>query len=630
MLFHAEADNSDFNLPYLDREMDIEDFPNAEATNALFPMRTTSFSRKVDDQIEETSSADNSHSADDELMQTRIRSIPIPPSLRRLSRASSASISTSSPNFPHTSQSPHCTSSASRAKLSPMYIVTKFNSHRCRSLKYDEYSGADDSGAEKSSGDSAVALSRVSFRPAARRSFETQPNNRAVDASSNTSQSSASNDSTSLESQFSNGPPRPRVLPSEGTSPSAGIVSPRKQSQINEEAASLLTSFSTNSSSLTDSSPSSNRDRRSNESAAALMAMSPRHHSPLFFDDTQIDRLNRKSRNPLSAEEFARSTCASPSSSPRLQYNYFNESLSDRRLRKPVNNVPIQAPVSLSDLCSPPLSSSVTSIGVQRSLSDGDMSDFLRGFIDVRHRLIVAKKSCDVDIKAIIDDLNVVVENATAHPPIDDASPTSPSFDARETRDADKSENEALSQSLSTIALDDGSNLFSINSEFLASLKLLIDECHGILALDLIGLKTPGKCNQIIQNFLHLQLHWKPAWPCRPYLAKSLLAFSAAARLIQVLELDTKAFYNISLSHEQFQKSAMPPSKSSPPSSFNPSMKSSPLSKKLTSDSHIIFSTPQTPQDPVNSAPVSSVILMEWDKEGIIQYISASCFNVFG
>jgi hypothetical protein len=130
-----------------------------------------------------------------------------------------------------------------------------------------------------------------------------------------------------------------------------------------------------------------------------------------------------------------------------------------------------------------------------RSLSDGDLSDQLRGFWDLKHRLVDAKNVCDDEITDVLSALDDQVE-----------------------RGIFAGENEAN-------LTDDHAVLVSFATE--------------LLDLDVLALQTPGICVGLIQK---LQTHQALSDPAlQPYWTKLMLAFASIASWIEHLDTDARS-----------------------------------------------------------------------------------------
>lgn len=276
-----------------------------------------------------------------------------------------------------------------------------------------------------------------------------------------------------------------------------------------------------------------------------------------------------------------------------------------------------------------------------RSLSDGDLSEYLKGFSELRNELKGAKAYCDEEIESILLSLNE-------------------SF-ATYIKNNKKEENTTTVKS---------------------QLENLLQICQEISDLDLTHLMDRQVCINIVSKLQKVQKEaYSPksskksrntiSFDLSIYIAKILLSFSNIARLVEFLEFDAKDYHK--------QKSIAPKKPTAPKivkslSSKKALSKSSSnlqwsvgLLDEQTRDSDEDLATATGIPDElslredlksvkgVSTVPLESSksiknldgssrtewkrqvspgqnenVLMEWGLDGIIRYISPACIAVFG
>jgi len=215
-------------------------------------------------------------------------------------------------------------------------------------------------------------------------------------------------------------------------------------------------------------------------------------------------------------------------------------SISTTSPRKPIaetrrNNDPPLSPRRVLNFVSTIAETPVAPIpNITRSYSDGDLSEYLKGFSELKDKLRKAKSSCDTVLREIVYDLNNFIEigvnmcdklNTMA---IDETLPAS-----------------VTPSSWSPVAMDNASTRPDICGpyDFSQALSQLIAIANQILEMDNTALQIADNCKAIITKIQVLQTEWRAEWPCREFIAKILMSFSNVTRLVEHLEADTKSYH---------------------------------------------------------------------------------------
>ncbi|TPX71930.1 hypothetical protein SpCBS45565_g00911 [Spizellomyces sp. 'palustris'] len=212
-----------------------------------------------------------------------------------------------------------------------------------------------------------------------------------------------------------------------------------------------------------------------------------------------------------------------------------------------------------------------------RSLSDGDLSEYLKGYSEMKNSLRIAKTTCNAQIQRIITELHAFVEGSLeyhdrAPPPLslnpfDSARARAASTTALFGPDNEKGKNSllhALSEgNLSASSGDWDRNVSSTQldsqTSWASDLSIAADEdakeppllkavteligiAQQILEMDLAQLMTPGACRDAISRMMTLRALWSrnPDWGCGEYVIRMLMAFADVARMVESLEEDTR------------------------------------------------------------------------------------------
>ena len=234
-----------------------------------------------------------------------------------------------------------------------------------------------------------------------------------------------------------------------------------------------------------------------------------------------------------------------------------------------------------------PGSPAASEASFMRSLSDGDMTEYLKGFTEIKSKLKHSKTLCDRELKLILHSIQVEVERALT---------------------------------------DEPSQLLDI-----AAKTVEVAQC--ILETDLSGLMAPGASQKTIQQLQtlqntvvssHLQTHL--AGFLKVHTTKILLCFSTVARLIELLEFDTKLYRESRQTHKHVDRkvrAAAPDAARKLSVAWNYSNMSDER-KSLTQGS------PKQQQQASVTLSDSLNVLMEWSPDGTIIYVTPNCRTVFG
>ncbi|KAI9094685.1 hypothetical protein DFS34DRAFT_239523 [Phlyctochytrium arcticum] len=245
-----------------------------------------------------------------------------------------------------------------------------------------------------------------------------------------------------------------------------------------------------------------------------------------------------------------------------------------------------------------------------RSLSDTDLSEYLKSFSEMKNSLRIAKSTCNTQIQRIISELHVYVEqnlqyhneppssnaggtrgramSATmlfamdkdgkarsllsarsegniAGPSSDDADnsdihtslPSSPKASRRASR-ASRSSTRLESQTSWTSDLSIAGDEDAKEPPLLKAINELIAIAQQILEMDLTQLMTPGAYRSVISSLIGLQNLWSenPEWGCGQYVVRILMAFADVARMVESLEEDTRMWTYVvagTVHHAQLQ-----------------------------------------------------------------------------
>lgn len=310
------------------------------------------------------------------------------------------------------------------------------------------------------------------------------------------------------------------------------------------------------------------------------------------------------------------------------------------------------------------LAESSSSTLLTRSLSDGDLSDYLRGFSALKDSLSYAKEVCDAEILEIIEALHDQMEE---NPNSTVLAHLEPSSDEDE-RQAPTSPSPASSSSLAASLTASLSKERTMEHNVAFALTRLVEIGKRIQEMTLAHLQRPGACKAVIDSILDLQNSWKASWPYKAYCAKMLIAFSNVTRLVEHIESDTR-MYNPTHPFDPQKRHATSswrihidspafPSRPQPikevPSGNDlstPSLPPTTTTAQATADTveapkaampQTLLTPPQPSAGkrskerlpnhlyPASSEKSTINILMEWTLQGHIQYISPACDQLLG
>ncbi|KAJ3300280.1 hypothetical protein HK104_002479 [Borealophlyctis nickersoniae] len=238
---------------------------------------------------------------------------------------------------------------------------------------------------------------------------------------------------------------------------------------------------------------------------------------------------------------------------------------------------------------------------VNRSLSDGDLSDYLKGFSELKNSLRVAKSTCNSEVQRIIAELQEFVED---HLEYDDhelrrgssediyirkASSTSslmtdrmgPSLLSKASSSSDIHPSSPAPYSSSstsrpplphaashhsmpgspTMPGSPRHSMTKLHSSVASDLCLAADEdakippltmaindlitvAQNILEMDIGQLMNPGACRDIVTRLLGLQARWaqNAEWPLGGHVIRLIMVFASVARMVEHLEEDTRTW----------------------------------------------------------------------------------------
>ncbi|KAJ3180750.1 hypothetical protein HDU87_001863 [Geranomyces variabilis] len=246
-----------------------------------------------------------------------------------------------------------------------------------------------------------------------------------------------------------------------------------------------------------------------------------------------------------------------------------------------------------------------------RSLSDSDLSEYLKGFSEMKNSLRMAKTTCNAHVQRIISELHTYVERSLEYhtpPPLNHnpfehmsrrmSSSTTALASLEKDRDRERerergrshmpqvrSENNIISidgpmktvptstpgsprlggtrsdarldsqtswaSDLSIAAEEDAKE-----SPLIKAINELIGIAQQILEMDLAHIMTPGACRETISRIMALQSQWNknPEWGCGEYVIRLLMAFADVARMVETLEEDSRMWTYVAAGSVQPQQ----------------------------------------------------------------------------
>ncbi|KAI3634442.1 hypothetical protein MIR68_008046 [Amoeboaphelidium protococcarum] len=303
----------------------------------------------------------------------------------------------------------------------------------------------------------------------------------------------------------------------------------------------------------------------------------------------------------------------------------------------------------------------------QRSLSDGDMNDYLKGFSELKDYLKIAKVACNNEIQHIIFALNGDVERSLTSSQVDllssRASSMLESLPAQS--QGSLASNDVLSgagpiaeQQLESQRWASSQSMISSSAECDVALPFaaeLTSFAQDIIDLSLSQLISPGTCQKFIAEAQSLQKRVEEAQLANPlpafailkrHITRLLLAFSPVARLVEHLEIDARGFHFFLKSSSAARGGKGQRKKKSGSRRGSIASPSAPVVDKdgegkrfkvawnyaqevvrASRDDHRRhYSELESELDKLNAMSV----LMEWNVDGTIRYITPSCKSVFG
>ena len=201
-----------------------------------------------------------------------------------------------------------------------------------------------------------------------------------------------------------------------------------------------------------------------------------------------------------------------------------------------------------------------------RSLSDGDLSEYLKGYSELKASLQIAKMTCDIEVKNILGQIEDFLEkHSVAHfshiantNPLETVSPSlsmvPSSSPVSLAIQASHSQNSTVKQTdknaftntvlpprrLSHLRSEESATDESSEQVFHLAIKNLIKIAKQVLETDLLTLMTVGVCRDIISKIQSSMTLWNqnPLWPLSHLVVRLLIVFASVARLMEHLEED--------------------------------------------------------------------------------------------
>ncbi|KAJ3317685.1 hypothetical protein HDV06_001311 [Boothiomyces sp. JEL0866] len=277
---------------------------------------------------------------------------------------------------------------------------------------------------------------------------------------------------------------------------------------------------------------------------------------------------------------------------------------SDTELRNPLSKLRMQKNFSIStgnSTKNSPLPSSGTrsTPDIEKSLnkshSDGDLNEYLKGFADLKQSLAVAQSSCNAEIKKILEELQEVVQRAMEYSERAEMKPDIKPFTS-DIRGAPKDYmNDAGLEKSHSITLTSGysyedndknlkansdiieepvgtKSLMKISSSesmrkkiasnsmklvnsmkikderFMDALSSVISTAQSTLDLSLAQLMAPSTTKTVITRLQNLLQLWgnNPDWPFQELIVRLMIVFASVARLMEHFEEDIRHWTTLS------------------------------------------------------------------------------------
>ncbi|KAJ3156374.1 hypothetical protein HDU89_004156 [Geranomyces variabilis] len=290
-----------------------------------------------------------------------------------------------------------------------------------------------------------------------------------------------------------------------------------------------------------------------------------------------------------------------------------------------------------------------------RSLSDSDLSEYLKGFSEMKNSLRMAKTTCNAHVQRIISELHTYVERSLEYhtpPPLNNnpfehmsrrmSSSTTALASLEKDRDRERgrshmpharSENmlnidgpmktvptstpgsPRLGGTRSDARLDSQTSWASDlsiaaeedakESPLIKAISELIGIAQQILEMDLAHIMTPGACRETISRIMVLQSQWNknPEWGCGEYVIRLLMAFADVARMVETLEEDSRMWTYVAAGSVQPQQPQSGQSQGAATPGIAPGAPPSvPPHPRSTSRSRPSFRPPMLRRDSMSSA----------------------------
>ncbi|KAJ3393071.1 hypothetical protein HDU92_008015 [Lobulomyces angularis] len=262
-----------------------------------------------------------------------------------------------------------------------------------------------------------------------------------------------------------------------------------------------------------------------------------------------------------------------------------------------------------------------------RSLSDGDLSDYLKGFSELLNSLRAAKTVCNMELNRILNEINVLLENSKSNlkPPenIIPSNPTPLSLQGTSPR---------LSPKLSVKEFgEEPRSIFQMALQELSSVIISITQA------EISELIIPGASRNIMSRILCLQKQWQvnKTWTGQDLTVRLLVAFSNVGRLVEHLEVDSRVWlYAVgNMRQKSNAKSSAVDSGDLNDDSAKQKRGKLHTSRRVESLSYIPSEKQWEHSFDLNAAAgeASSVsTLLEMSFDGVCLYISPACSTVFG
>jgi PAS domain-containing protein len=216
-----------------------------------------------------------------------------------------------------------------------------------------------------------------------------------------------------------------------------------------------------------------------------------------------------------------------------------------------------------------------------RSYSDGDLTDYLKGFSDLKASLSMAQITCNSEIRKILDDLQLNFQKSldekiepkvtkvrnkskpllrvdivktnkpfVKSPLSPNSAMISPNYQQKQLEDAIKTMKPDLALRGSDSKKIDKVDLGE-TSPLLDALLQVIAIAQNILDLSLTQVMAPNVVSSIIQQLQQMQFLWRknPTWQLHDLVLRLLIVFSSVARIMEYFEQDLRNWVDLKEEH---------------------------------------------------------------------------------